>query len=184
MPPAPQWPPLTPARDDATFIAMHGGNGVGAADMDIHETSLSVADLSRTRSGYARIDVAKTRHGRLHEVLAVTLSGPCGVGADGHRDARVLYAAIVWGWLLWPSDALLLDVTGLDYVWGDDLIAVLDIGSDRMLAPSPVPVAILCAEWNRSAFDGLIAGIGDPVPFVTTDRRMALARLVEELLSR
>jgi len=148
--------------------------------MDIHETPLSVADLSRTRWSYARIELARTPDTRLHEVLAVTLSGPCGVGADGRRDARVLYAAVLWGWLLWPSDALLLDVTGLDYVWGDDLIAVLEIGSDRMLAPSPVPVAIHCAAWNRSAFDGLIAGIGGgPAPFLTTDRTAALGWLLD-----
>ncbi|MFB9148161.1 hypothetical protein ACFFU4_00170 [Roseovarius ramblicola] len=139
-----------------------------------------MSDLSSTSWRYTRIEIAKTRHGPLYEVLEVALSGPCGVGADGHRDARVLYAAVVWGWLLWPSDALLLDVTGLDYVWGDDLIAVLDIGSDRMLAPAPVPVAIHCAAWNRSAFDGLIAGIGGTAPFLTTDRRAALARLLEE----
>lgn len=144
--------------------------------MRFQETSLSTSDLSQVRWRYARLDVEQSRGGRLIEVLKVSLSGPYAVGAAGRKDARVLYSSLVMGWLLWPSDALLLDVTGLDYVWGDDLLGVLEIGSDPVLNLAAVPVALHCAEWNRSAFQGLIEGIGaEPLPYLTTDGEGALA---------
>lgn len=152
--------------------------------MRVRETPLSIANLSDVAWSYAQLTVEPSRRGRLIEVLAVSMSGPMGIGSAGRRDAAVLYSAVVMGWHLWRCDALLIDMTGLDYVWGDDLLGVLEIGDDPALGATPVPVALVCANANRGAIEGLVDGIGaGPPPYLTTDRATALSWIERSLRS-
>ena len=149
--------------------------------MRITETPLSVQDLSEVRWTYTLLGAAP-RGQRAFEVLEVHLAGPYGVGSDGRKDAHVLRAAVMFGWALWPCDVLLLNLTKLEYVWGDDLYAVIEIGSDRRFSPTPVPTALLSAEWNLGAYSGLVEGIGSPHrPYLTVDRKAALAWLAKQV---
>jgi hypothetical protein len=113
------------------------------------------------------------------------VAGHYGVGSSGRNDALVIRMALVSGWMLWRADALLIDITDLDYVWGDDLFAVLEIGSDPLMGATRVPVAVLCSEMSLPAVQGLAAGIGHgPVPIITSDRDQALVKLGKSLATR
>lgn len=148
--------------------------------MRVSETRLSIDDLTEVSWSYAHLDV-EPRGRRAMRFLEVHLAGPYGVGSSGRNDALALRASILFGWQLWACDGLLLNLTKLDYVWGDDLFCVLEIGNDRNLSPLPVPTALLCAEWNRTAYAGLVDGIGkEPLPYLTVDHRKAVSWLVNK----
>ncbi len=78
-------------------------------------------------------------------MLKATVRGTFGVGSAGNIHARYLCGMITTAHATWRPAALLLDLSGLVYTWGDAMADVLDAGGD-LGVPSAVVVGPPCQQ--------------------------------------
>jgi hypothetical protein len=96
------------------------------------------------------------------DIMVIKYSGVYGFGSAGNSDAAFMYAMGKAALAAWEPSAVILDLSDLEYEWGDMLIMVLDIGGDQYrdaIFPTALVVGPKCEEAVRSllALEGLDA---------------------------
>lgn len=92
-----------------------------------------------------------------HAVLVIHFSGTYQSGSRGNSDATYMVAIGNACIKAIDPDAVILDLSELDYQWGDRMAAVMDIGgSDRDM---PFPLAIVVGPKCREAIGTLCFGV-------------------------
>lgn len=101
-------------------------------------------------------------------VLVIRFSGTYRVGCQGNPDAAFMTAMGKAGLEAFDATGLLLDLSELDYRWGDMLDLVLALGDDppgplaRLFGERPRPRAVLVGPRCRVAIGTLLFGLADP----------------------
>lgn len=106
-------------------------------------------------------------------ILRVAFAGDCGVGAAGANDVRVMESACLTGLWTWQADALILDFTDLTYVWGDDMIALLEIAQAPEVRHRDPRVAVVTSARNDAALRSLVKALGADARSLLFDSRRA-----------
>jgi len=113
-------------------------------------------------------------------ILRVAFSGTCGVGSDCAKDVVVMESVCLMGLWTWQAQALILDFTDLTYVWGDDMVALLELPQAAEVRHRDLRLAVVTSVHNEPALRSLVAALGQdpPVPLFKT-RRAAFDWLVK-----
>ena len=97
----------------------------------------------------------EARYEPYSRIVAVHFDGVYRLGSGGKPDARLIVGITQAAATIWKADALILDLRGLDYQWGDDMEWVLSpLDSDR-----DVPFAIVGSDLCLPAISTLIFGV-------------------------
>ena len=88
-------------------------------------------------------------------IVAVHFEGEYRIGSGGKPDARLIVALTQAAVIVWKADALILDLRGLDYQWGDEMEWVLSPPDGCPDLPFAVVVSDLCLP----AISTLIFGV-------------------------
>jgi hypothetical protein len=129
-----------------------------------------------------------------HPLLVVTIDGK----ADNHENETYSLAAaiIIAGLEAWEPFALVLDLRGLDYSWGDAMSSVLGtasrwyephypiraaFGGDK--TPKEFPMAVVTSDLNREGLESLVRDYmnRDPAPLLYQSFDAAV-RYLDDLL--
>jgi len=114
-------------------------------------------------------------------VIRVALFGDYGVGSAGTRDAHLILSVCMTAVWTWNADALILDLTSLSYVWGDDMIAVLEIGRLPEFAHRDLATVAITSERNDAAMRSLVEAIDlDPQDVLASSKEEALNLVLRE----
>jgi hypothetical protein len=89
------------------------------------------------------------------DVLVVRFTGDCGLGSGSDDDCRFMSAMISAGLKVFSPIALVLDLTGLGYEWGDLMSNVLLAGS-KYYVIADLPTAVIASERNREGLTSLV----------------------------
>lgn len=85
----------------------------------------------------------RPEHQRVGGILRARVGGTFGVGSGGNIHSRYLCGIIAAAHATWRPSALLLDLSGLTYTWGDTMADLLDVGGD-LKVPSAIVVGPAC----------------------------------------
>ena len=85
------------------------------------------------------------------QVLVVQFEGPHRAGAAGAPDTRLMQAWGAFGMALWSPDALVLDLSGLDYPGGPMIRGVVAPVEPNLEEGFPFFAA--CSNANRAALE-------------------------------
>ncbi|HEY3900215.1 MAG TPA: hypothetical protein VGM54_16520 [Chthoniobacter sp.] len=89
-------------------------------------------------------------------VLRLHCSGYYPPGSAGTSHALQIYKTGAEALLVTDADAVLLDFTQLDYVWGDDLCLAFDIPSHESIGRDDCPTAVVVGPKCEDALKTLI----------------------------
>jgi len=113
-------------------------------------------------------------------LLIVRVTGEYPPGSHGRPHARKIGALIGAGLDAWGGDGVILDLTGLAYVWGDDMMGVLDYAAHHH--PSGVGTRVVASALCRPALETLVMGEIDPDPTLLNDTVEEAARALLECM--
>jgi hypothetical protein len=103
-----------------------------------------------------KFTVALAPHERYRnpEFLVVAFAGTYRDGAEGAPDATFIAAIMEAVQRAWFTESLIVDLTQLEYYWGDEMDWIFDVGRFQ---PSPCnkPLAIIVSENCRDALKTL-----------------------------
>lgn len=104
------------------------------------------------------------------ELGILKVSGHYPKGSEGALIGEYLRGLSVFVREIYRLDALILDLSSLDYVWGNNLLGVV---APETLTTSPfqntwVGYCVIASEKNKEALNGLFNGFGQlDIPIVT-----------------
>ena len=132
-------------------------------------------DLSAIECEYFTCTLPSRDYGT---VLVVRFSGECGHGSRSNSDCAFMEAMVKAGLAAFRSLALVLDMRGLKYEWGDLMPRVL-LGGQRQYVDGAFPTAVIASDANREGLTSLIRQEmdEDPAGWLFDDLDAALARL-------
>lgn len=139
-------PPRAIAQEE--LAPTHPGGTMAYEPLDLE--ALSDIDVSYR--------IARSIHKPNRRVLVVSFSGEYRGGSDGNPDARYMLLKASAGLAAVHRRAgIVLDLTDLEYVWGDLLETVFAVGNTAH--PSAVPLAVVVGRHCEAAVRTLILGI-------------------------
>jgi len=101
-------------------------------------------------------------------ILVVRYRGKYRPGSEGNPDATFMYAQGRYALAAFTPCAVLIDLTELEYEWGDMLEAVFSFAADQYY-DKPFPTAVLVGEKCADAIGTLIHGMHSKEPATTED---------------
>jgi hypothetical protein len=112
------------------------------------------------------------------EIMLVRFTGVSGIGSRGTDDAVFMRTVLVAALDAWSPFGLVLDLSHLDYRWGDDMTGVL-CGGDQYCAVSRLPTTVIVSNQCRTGLTSLVAQeMGeDPAHWLFDDLESALVEL-------
>jgi hypothetical protein len=113
----------------------------------MHITPHSLSDMSAARVSFGSCSIPSTPQ---DEVLVVAFEGEAGNTHEHSGTFSFMRAMMEAGVAAWQPDAVILDLRGLIYAWGDNMVEVLAIDSS-------LPVAVVVSDLNREALTSLVA---------------------------
>lgn len=93
-----------------------------------------------------------------NNIFVIKYIGKHGVGAAGNGDAQDMYAKGEFGLDIFEPSGVILDFQELDYVWGDMLELVFDVGAYKSINIE-FPKALVIGDNCAKAIGTLIHGI-------------------------
>ena len=112
-------------------------------------------------TGYSRLSSHK-------DILVVKYSGKYGFGSSGNSDAKFMYAKGCFGLAAIEPLGVLIDLSELEYEWGDMLDLVFDIGRTQYIN-EPFPTALIVGEKCSNAIGTLIHGEKSSKPAIAEE---------------
>lgn len=97
------------------------------------------------------------------EILVVRFEGTCGYGSGSNGDCVYMAAMTQAGLTAFEPLALVLDMRGLSYEWGDMMGHVLAAGSDQYV-DAPFPTAVVVSDRCREGLTSLVQDEMDEEP--------------------
>ena len=77
------------------------------------------------------------------QILIISFKGTYRYGSSGNKDADLMLGIIFLGYKLFQPQKIVLDLSELDYMWGNKLLNVLHIGKGKSFA---IVVGSKCKE--------------------------------------
>jgi len=132
----------------------------------VHKPTISLKELNPENLSEIKVTylMGKSRITNYYDILTIKYSGKYRFGSAGNDDAQFMYAKGEYGINSYEPMGAILDLTELEYEWGDMMDLVFSIGSD-----SEFPIVIVIGEKCQKAFGTLIHGIDSKEPATTTD---------------
>ena len=96
---------------------------------------------------------------RFGYTLIAKFTGTYRPGSAGAPDAHFICGIAQTAIAMWDPAALILDLRELSYTWGDEMVLVLDAGSDRH-----IPTSVVGSAACLPAIGTLIYGINSTQP--------------------
>jgi len=90
----------------------------------------------------------------LPEFLYVAFTGVYPIGSAGATDAKFLDSMMVAFQRAWHAESLIVDLSGLDYQWGDQMDFIFDVGYE-LPSRCHKPLAIIVGDGCRDALKTL-----------------------------
>lgn len=116
---------------------------------------LNPEDLSEIKVQYLQ---GSSRITDYHDILTIKYSGKYGIGSAGNGDAQYMYAKGEYGLNCYEPMAAILDLSEIEYEWGDMMDLVFNIGSNQYI-DTEFPIALVIGEKCSEAIGTLIHGI-------------------------
>ncbi|TYA14465.1 hypothetical protein FRY98_01905 [Paenibacillus faecis] len=126
--------------------------------MNLETTRVRLEDLSQIDY---EIHIGKSAAVEYRRVMILKFIGSYGFGSGGNSDATYMRAMGEAALEAWDPDALILDLSDLDYEWGDMMDYVFDMGVDKY-ADLPFPKAMVVSERCEEAIRTLLLGLYSP----------------------
>ncbi len=92
------------------------------------------------------------------DILIVKYSGKYKVGSAGNEDARYMFAKAQYGLNCIEPAGVILDLSDVDYVWGDMMELVFSVGMNQY-ENVELPLTIIIGSKCQKAIGTLIYGI-------------------------
>ena len=125
---------------------------------------LNPSDLSEIKVQYLQ---GSSRITNYFDILTIKYSGKYRIGSAGNGDAQYMYAKGEYGLNCFRPSAVILDLSEIEYEWGDMMDLVFDIGSNQYVN-AEFPIALIIGEKCSEAIGTLIHGI-DSKELATTE---------------
>lgn len=122
---------------------------------EIELKELNPEDLSEIKVQYLR---GSSRITDYYDILTIKYSGKYGIGSAGNGDAQYMYAKGEYGLNCYEPMAAILDLSEIEYEWGDMMDLVFNIGSNQYI-DAEFPIALVIGEKCSEAIGTLIHGI-------------------------
>jgi hypothetical protein len=89
------------------------------------------------------------------EAIIVAFSGNYGFGSRGSDDAKFMTAIIKAALAAWKPLGLVIDLSQMQYEWGDLIAKAIDAGAGHYI-DRPFPTTIVVSDLNREGLTSLI----------------------------
>lgn len=110
-------------------------------------------DINETCNGITcEFSVLNLRDTHLVDILHIKFNGIYRYGSGGKAELRYMIGNYELGKAIWNPFKIALDISNVEYVWGDDMELLLNI-------PEPKSSVIIVGEKNRKAISTLMFGV-------------------------
>lgn len=123
--------------------------------MKITTKQMKLEDLSKVKY---EVHIGNSNY---RKIMIIKFIGSYGDGSRGDSDAIYMSAMGKAALEAWRPRGVIIDLSELDYQWGDELDRVFDIGSGQY-SGAPFPTAVLVGKNSEEAIRTLILGINSP----------------------
>lgn len=123
--------------------------------MKITTKQMKLADLSKVKY---EVHIGNSNIRAYLKIMILKFIGSYGDGSSGNSDARYMSAIGKAALEAWGPSGVIIDLSELNYQWGDELDRVFDIGSDQYV-DAPFPTALIVGKSSEEAVRTLILGI-------------------------
>lgn len=93
-----------------------------------------------------------------YEILVISYKGKYGFGSGGNNDAQYMYAKGEFGLNVYDPLGVVLNLTELEYEWGDMIDMVFNIG-DNHYRELDFPLALVVGDKCKEALGTLFHGV-------------------------
>ena len=138
-------------------------NKVSATEIKLEE--LNPEELSKINVEYLK---GNSRITDYYDILTIKYSGKYGIGSAGNGDAQYMFAKGEYGLNCYEPMAAILDLSEIEYEWGDMMDLVINIGSNQYM-DAEFPVALVIGEKCSEAIGTLIHGTDSKESATTKD---------------
>ncbi|MBQ0734208.1 hypothetical protein J9332_07785 [Aquimarina celericrescens] len=122
---------------------------------EIELKELNPQELSEIEVSYLK---GNSRITDYYDILTIKYSGKYGIGSAGNSDAQYMYAKGEYGLNCYEPMGAILDLSNLEYEWGDMMDLVFNVGSNQYV-DAEFPIALIIGEKCAEAIGTLIHGI-------------------------
>lgn len=150
------------------------------------EKRVALTDLSDIAWDYLLVTVDVGVGPRPARILVVEFAGSYRDGHKGKPDARLMISVITAGLWAWEADALVPDLSGLSYEWGEEMVEVLTMGNSPPWSFRSLETVAVTSRQNEAALRGLVDEIlgEEPRALLVSSRKEALDKLTKRIRKR
>ena len=150
--------------------------------MRIERQATGLADLSALTCDFEILTVHDFEDLPQTRILRAAFAGRFRPGAAGTDDGGVMLAHLRAGLTAWQPQALLIDLTRLDYDYGEGLIDPLIINRSGLWLERSLPVIALHSVLCRSGLEALVDEHGfETGELLAATEGKAIAKLMKRL---
>lgn len=134
------------------------------------KTEIELEELNPEELSEITIEYLKgsSRITNYYDILTIKYSGKYGIGSAGNGDAQFMYAKGEYGLNCYEPMGVILDMSELEYEWGDMIDLVFSVGSNQYV-DAKFPTALVIGEKCQEAIGTLVHGIDSKEPATTKD---------------